>query len=83
MTNLMEYGERIRKFPRNEHVEIHVREVTLLPGTPDEKNYVDVREFILNGSVYGNGILLPVGLIQLLTPALMDVLVRQQPVVEA
>ena len=54
------YG-KIVKFPRNEDVDIHVREVTLNADGPEEKQVqsVEIREYIKSGEVYGHGLVLP------------------------
>lgn len=54
-----EYGEHA-KFPRDEHVEIHVRKVTLDAEGPKPVDCVEIREFIKAGEVYGHGLVLPV-----------------------
>ena len=59
-----QYGKTV-KFPRNEHVEIHVRTVTL-----GHHEYVEIREFIKNGEIYGHGVVLPVNQIKDLKVAL-------------
>lgn len=61
---------QVKKFQRNEHVEIHVRELVLFPDDPDSRPYVEIREYLLNGEVYGNGIVLPVGLLPTLVRTL-------------
>lgn len=42
-------------FPRDEHVDIRVREITL----DDSVQCVEIREWIKSGEVYGHGIVLP------------------------
>lgn len=73
-----QYGQTV-KFPRNEHVEIHVREVTLNADAPESarKSYVEIREFIRNGEVYGHGIVLPVNLVSDLKVALDRVIPKK------
>ena len=50
-------------FPRNEHVDVHVRTVTMAVGenAPDaaKGEYVEIREFIKSSGLYGHGIVLP------------------------
>jgi hypothetical protein len=54
-----QFGETV-KFPRNEHVDIHVREVTLNAEAPSGAvDCIEIREFIKEGEVYGHGIVLP------------------------
>lgn len=53
---------KVEKFDRNESVQIHVRELTLLPDTDDAKHYIEIREFIKTSSLYGHGVVLPKGL---------------------
>lgn len=53
-----EYGKTV-KFPRNEHVDIHVRPVILGVDSETPVECVEVREFLKEGEVYGNGIVLP------------------------
>lgn len=55
------YG-KTRRFQRNESVEIHVREVTLLPNTDDERSYIEIREYIASSELYGHGVVLPLTL---------------------
>lgn len=56
------YGKTV-KFPRGEHVEIHVRQVRLAVGEdapePAREDYVEIREYIKEAEVYGHGIVLP------------------------
>lgn len=49
------------KFPRNEHVEIHVTAITLNADAEpvQQVQAVEIREFIKNGEIYGHGIVLP------------------------
>ena len=51
------YGKMV-KFPRNEHVDIHVREVTLNAEAPVERQAecIEFREWIRSGEVYGHGL---------------------------
>lgn len=54
-----QYGQTV-KFPRNEHVDIHVRAVTLNTDVPSAQvECVEVREFIKEGEIYGHGLVLP------------------------
>lgn len=50
-------------FPRNEHVDIHVRTVTLAVGNdapdPAKGKYLEIREFIKASGLYGQGIVIP------------------------
>lgn len=73
-----QYGQTV-KFPRNEHVEVHVRVVTLNADAPESerRDYVEIREFIRNGEVYGHGIVLPVNQVADLKIALDRVVPRQ------
>jgi hypothetical protein len=52
---------QVEKFPRDENVDIHVREVTLNASAPESAQVeaVDIREFIKNGEVYGHGLAIP------------------------
>lgn len=50
---------RVLKFPRNEHVDILIREIVFAPDTDDEKPYVEIREYLKGPGIYGHGILLP------------------------
>lgn len=52
-----EFGQTV-KFPRNEHIDIHVREV-ILDAEDTRFPAVEIREFIKAGEVYGHGIVLP------------------------
>lgn len=54
------FGETV-KFPRNEHVDIHVRQVVLNADAPVDAQFqaVEIREFLKSGEVYGHGIVLP------------------------
>lgn len=54
------FGKTV-KFPRNEDVDIHVREVTLNANAEPEKQVdtVEIREFIKDGEVYGHGLVIP------------------------
>jgi hypothetical protein len=64
------YGETV-KIPRNENVEVHVRKVILNPGIPDQAiEVVEVREYLKSGEIYGNGLVVPVGMIKDLKVAL-------------
>lgn len=65
------YGQTV-KFPRNEHVDIHVRQVSLNVEAPEGEQVqaVEIREFIKNGEVYGHGIILPANSIKDLVVAL-------------
>lgn len=47
-------GETVT-FPRDEYVDIRVREITL----DDSVQCVDIREWIKSGEVYGHGLVLP------------------------
>ena len=53
-----EYGATL-KFPRNEHVDIHVRAVTLEPESENPTECIEIREFLKEGEVYGHGLVLP------------------------
>lgn len=48
-------------FPRNEHVDIHVRRGILNPDAPESERVevLDIREFIKSGEIYGHGLVLP------------------------
>ena len=72
------YG-KTAKFPRDEHVEIHVREVTLNASAPAsaQVQMVDIREFIREGEVYGHGVLIPIQVIPDLDVALDQLGVRK------
>lgn len=52
---------RTEKFPRNEHVDIHVRTLVLNADAPeaDRVSAVEIREYIKEGEVYGHGLVLP------------------------
>ena len=54
------YGATV-KFPRNEHVEIHVRPLTLNADAPAQNHVeaVEIREYIVSGETYGHGLVLP------------------------
>lgn len=79
------YGKTV-KFPRNEDVEIHVRQVTLNADGPEKKqaNCVEIREFLKEGEVYGHGIVIParevrdllVALDKVVEPATPDKIVK-------
>jgi hypothetical protein len=65
-----QFGDTV-KFPRNEHVDIHVREVTLNPEVPTKQvDCIEIREFIKEGEVYGHGIVLPLSSVRDLEVAL-------------
>lgn len=53
------YGKTV-KFPRNEHVDIHVREVFLNPDAPEAKQVqaIEIREWIKSGELYGHGLVI-------------------------
>lgn len=55
-----QYGETV-KIPRNEHVDIHVRAVTLNADEAETEQVecIEVREFIKDGEVYGHGLVIP------------------------
>lgn len=63
---------RTDKFPRDENVEIHVREVVLNADAPQSRHLpvVEVREFLTEPGVYGHGIILPLTAVKDLTVAL-------------
>lgn len=68
-----QYGETV-KFPRNEHVDIHVRAVTLNAEAPTEQvECIEIREFIKEGEVYGHGLVLPMTAVKDLSLALQRV----------
>jgi hypothetical protein len=68
------------KFPRNEHVEIHVRKVDLNADAPSQAvPCVEIREYIKSGEVYGHGIVLPAALIKDLKIALDRVIQDEGP----
>lgn len=71
----IEHGKTI-KFDRSKNVEIHVRETTLLPGTDDAKQYIEIREFLQSSEMYGNGIIIPLELAGEAYLALGDLLAR-------
>lgn len=54
------YGETL-VVPRNEHVDLHVRQVTLNANAPTAKQVeaVEIREFIKAPEVYGHGLVFP------------------------
>jgi hypothetical protein len=56
-----QYGETV-KIPRDEHVDVHVRRVTLNANAPSERQVemVEIREFIKSGEIYGHGVVIPV-----------------------
>lgn len=65
-----QYGETV-VIPRNEHVDLHVREVTLAAETPTLRvECVEVREYLKEGEVYGNGLVIPTSLVGELKVAL-------------
>jgi hypothetical protein len=65
-----QFGKTV-KFPRNDDVDIHVREVTLNAEAPSGKvECVEIREFIKEGEVFGHGIVLPLHAIKDLQVAL-------------
>lgn len=65
-----QYGETV-VVPRNEHVDLHVRTVTLAAESPTlQVECVEVREFLKEGEMYGNGIVFPLALAQDLKVAL-------------
>jgi hypothetical protein len=70
----IQYGEMF-KFPRNENIDIHVREVTLNADAPpgEQVRAVDIREFIKNGELYGHGVMLPMRAVNGLQIALEQV----------
>ena len=53
--------QRTETFPRDEHVDIHVREVTLNADAPSsaQVSVVEIREYLKDGGVFGHGIVLP------------------------
>lgn len=54
-----QYHEGVQ-FPRNEHVDIVVRPVTLNADAPaDALEYVEIREFIKASGTWGHGIVVP------------------------
>lgn len=53
------YGKSV-SFPRNDHVDIHVRTVTLNADSPSNAvEMIDIREFIKSGEIYGHGLVIP------------------------
>lgn len=54
------YGKTV-KIPRNDHVDIHVREVVLNADAPeaDQVEHIEIREYLKEGQVYGHGLLVP------------------------
>lgn len=54
------YGKTV-SFPRDEDVDIHVRQVTLNADDIEERqeHVLEIREWIKSGEVYGHGIVLP------------------------
>jgi hypothetical protein len=52
---------RIEKFPRDEHVEIHVRTVTLNADAPPSAHVpvIEIREYLKEPELYGHGIVIP------------------------
>lgn len=65
-----EYGETV-VVPRNEHVDLHVRTVTLAAETPTLRvDCIEVREFLKETEIYGNGIVVPLSLVPDLRVAL-------------
>lgn len=70
------YGGSI-KFPRNEHVDIHIRAVTLNADVPSAQvDCIEIREFLKEGEVYGHGLVLP-------RTSIKDLLVALQRVIPA
>lgn len=63
---------RTEKFPRDEHVDIHVRQVALNSSAPPSARLpvVEIREFIKESGVYGHGIILPLNSVSDLVTAL-------------
>ena len=50
------------QFPRNEHVDIVVRPVTLNADAPsDSLEYIEIREYIKASGTWGHGIVVPFG----------------------
>lgn len=64
-------GETV-KFPRDEYVDIHVRNVTLNADAPASEQFraVEIREFLREGEVYGHGLVLPLNAVRDLKVAL-------------
>ena len=53
------YG-RSRQFPRSANVDIVVREIVLNPNVEEQRReYVEIREFLKNGEVFGHGVVIP------------------------
>lgn len=52
---------RTEKFPRDEHVEIHVREVVLNADAPSSAHVpvVEIREYLKEPEIYGHGLVIP------------------------
>jgi hypothetical protein len=75
----IQYGETV-KFPRNENIDIHVREAILNADAPPggQVRAIDIREFIKNGELYGHGILLPLRAVSGLQVALEQVTRRKR-----
>lgn len=54
---------KTKKIPRSKDVELHVRQVTLLPDSDDSRPYIEIREYIKTTGIYGHGIVIPLGLV--------------------
>lgn len=54
-----QYG-KTTKFPRDEHVDIHVRLVDLDADAEVPFPHVEIREYIRDTEAYGHGLVLPV-----------------------
>lgn len=70
---------RVEKFPRDEHVDIEVREITLNAEAPESAHVstIEIREFLREPQIYGHGLVLPVTNIPDLKVALERLLVEK------
>lgn len=74
-----QYGETV-VVPRNEHVDLHVRTVTLAAESPTlQVDCVEVREYLKESELYGNGLVLPINLVPDLKIALDRVAPKRVP----
>lgn len=49
-----------KRIPRKQGVEIRVSLLALLPDDPENRReYVEIREYNVDGEIYGHGILIP------------------------
>lgn len=61
------------KIDRNPGMEIHVSLMIVFPDDPDERQYLEIREWNTVAELYGHGILLPLGLTPNLQTAVNEV----------